>query len=138
MSYSNAGNIDLTIRRLLPIVNHMVKYRGNQLDLTFAALADPIRRSILARLQKGEATVTELASPHSVSLPAISKHLRVLERVGLIHRTQEGRIHRMRLVARPIKDAHEWLESYRQFWDGQLDSLGNYIGELNANKRRKK
>lgn len=116
----------------------MVNHSSSQLDLTFAAMADPIRRTILARLQRGVASVTELASPHAVSLPAISKHLRVLERAGLIDRTKEGRIHLVRLVARPIKDAHEWLESYRQFWEGQLDALGNYIDELNAKRRRKK
>ena len=128
----------MTICRLLPILNHMVKHSSSQLDRTFAAMADPIRRTILARLQRGVATVTELASPHAVSLPAISKHLRVLERAGLIDRTKEGRIHLVRLVARPIQDAHEWLESYRQFWEGQLDALGNYIDELNARKRRRK
>jgi DNA-binding transcriptional ArsR family regulator len=128
----------LTIERSLPILNHMVNHPRNQLDLTFAAISDPIRRAILVRLQQGATSVTELAAPHAVSPPAISRHLRVLERAGLIDRTKEGRVHRVRLVARPIKDAHQWLESYRQFWEGRLDALGNYVDELNFRNRRRK
>ncbi|MEX0679682.1 MAG: metalloregulator ArsR/SmtB family transcription factor [Pirellulales bacterium] len=116
----------------------MVKYSAAPLDRTFSALADPIRRSILARLQDGSATVTELAKPFRVSLPAISRHLRVLECAGLVRRTREGRIHRLRLVARPIGEAAGWIEAYRRFWEGQFDSLGNYIRTLDKKKGRLK
>lgn len=115
----------------------MVKYHGDPLDLTFAALSDPIRRSILKRLQRGEASVTELAGPFRVSLPAISKHLRVLERAGLVARKRSGRMHRIRLAAKPMKDAAQWLAMYRQFWDGQLDSLGQYLTTLKREGKRK-
>lgn len=91
------------------------------------ALADPIRRAILMRLSQGEATVGELARPFYVSRPAISKHLRVLERAGLVVRTPEGRISRCTLDAAPMRDAAEWVERYRKFWEGQLDSLSRYL-----------
>ena len=97
------------------------------LDLLFSALSDPIRRAILARLAEGEATVGDLARPFSVSLPAISKHLRVLERAGLLERRIEGRVHRCRLQPRPLKDAVDWLAEYRQFWERQLDALEAYL-----------
>ena len=99
----------------------------HSLDLLFSALSDPIRRAILARLAEGEATVGDLARPFSVSLPAISKHLRVLERAGLLERRIEGRVHRCRLQPRPLKDAVDWLTEYRQFWERQLDSLEAYL-----------
>ena len=98
-----------------------------QLDLTFGALADPTRRAILARLSRGEATVGELAEPFAVSRPAISKHLRVLERAGLVRRARDGRISRCELDAEPMREASEWVENYRQFWEGQLDSLARYL-----------
>jgi DNA-binding transcriptional ArsR family regulator len=100
---------------------------GRRLDFTFGALADPIRRAILARLAKGEATVGELARPFDVSRPAISKHLRVLERAGLVQRTRDGRISRCELDAEPMRDAADWIERYRQFWEEQLDSLARYL-----------
>ena len=100
---------------------------NRQLDLTFGALADPIRRAILARLAVGEATVGELAEPFAVSRPAISKHLRVLERAGLVRRTPEGRISRCELDAGPMRDAAAWVERYRKYWEGQLDSLSRYL-----------
>ncbi|MCH9047302.1 MAG: winged helix-turn-helix transcriptional regulator [SAR324 cluster bacterium] len=99
----------------------------HSLDLLFSALSDPIRRAILARLAEGEATVGDLARPFSVSLPAISKHLRVLERAGLLERRIEGRVHRCRLQPRPLKDAVDWLAEYRQFWERQLDALEAYL-----------
>ena len=102
---------------------------GRKLDLTFGALADPIRRAILTRLAKGEATVGELARPFDVSRPAISKHLRVLERAGLVQRTRDGRISRCELDAEPMRDAADWIERYRQFWEEQLDSLARYLEE---------
>lgn len=114
----------------------MVKYKAS-LDSTFAALSDPTRRAILTRLRKGSASVMELAEPFQFSLPAISKHLRVLERAGFIHRTKEGRVHRLQLVAQPMKDAAEWIENYRAFWEGQLDSLADYLGTLKKKERRK-
>jgi DNA-binding transcriptional ArsR family regulator len=115
------------------MVNHMVKY-PRHLDATFSALADPIRRAIVARLSRGECSVTNLAQPFDVSLPAISKHLRVLEKAGLLARRREGRVHRCRLVTRPLKDAEEWIARYRQFWEQRLDALAEYL----ADSRKKK
>lgn len=100
---------------------------SEQLDLTFGALADPTRRAILARLALGEATVGELARPFAVSRPAISKHLRVLERAGLVQRARDGRISRCGLDAAPMREAAAWVERYRRFWEGQLDSLQRYV-----------
>ena len=97
------------------------------LDLVFGALADPIRRAILARLAEGEATVGQLAQPFDVSRPAISKHLRVLERARLVRRTPEGRMSRCELDAGPMQEAAEWVERYRKFWEVQLDSLKRYV-----------
>ena len=102
------------------------------LDSTFSALADPTRRAILARLALGEATVGELAQPFAVSLPAISKHLRVLEDAGLMARHKEGRIHRCRLVATPLHAAADWLLFYQRFWEGTFDSLADYLAQDNA------
>ena len=98
-----------------------------RLDLTFAALADPTRRAILARLATGDASVGDLAKPFRVSRPAISKHLRVLERAGLVQRAREGRVSRCELDAAPLRDAAQWMERYRAFWTNQLDSLKQYI-----------
>lgn len=111
----------------------MVKHK--RLDATFAALADPTRRAMLKRLHRGPASVKELADPFEVSLPAISKHLRVLERAGLLKRKKEGRVHRLSLLAGPLKDAAEWLAEYRIFWERQLDSLADYLGELKERKK---
>jgi DNA-binding transcriptional ArsR family regulator len=104
---------------------------SSQLDLIFSALADPIRRAILARLAEGEATVGELARPFDVSRPAISKHLRVLERAGLVRRTPDGRLSRCGLDAAPLQEAARWVERYRVFWEDQLDSLASYLEEPN-------
>jgi DNA-binding transcriptional ArsR family regulator len=97
------------------------------LDTIFGALADPTRRAILASLAKGEASVSELARPHPMSLPAILKHLRVLEDAGLVAQRKSGRVRHCRLVAQPLKDATDWLEQYRLFWERQLDSLDRYL-----------
>jgi DNA-binding transcriptional ArsR family regulator len=97
------------------------------LDLTFGALADPIRRAILARLAGGEVTVGELARPFDVSRPAISKHLRVLERAGLVRRARDGRVSRCELDPGPMRDAAEWVEGYRKYWENRLDSLARYL-----------
>jgi DNA-binding transcriptional ArsR family regulator len=102
------------------------------LDHTFAALADPTRRAILSRLAAGEATVTELARPFEISLPAISRHLKVLEKAGLISRGREAQWRPRTLRASPLKDAASWLEEYRQFWEQSLDRLEEFIGELKA------
>jgi DNA-binding transcriptional ArsR family regulator len=100
------------------------------LSSTFSALADPTRRAILARLASGEASVTELAQPFDMSLPAVSKHLKVLERAGLITRGREAQWRPCRLDAAPLKDAADWLESYRRFWEQSLDRLEDYLREL--------
>jgi DNA-binding transcriptional ArsR family regulator len=102
------------------------------LDHTFAALADPTRRAILSRLASGEATVTDLAQPFEISLPAISRHLKVLERAGLISRGREAQWRPRTLRAGPLKEAAEWLEEYRQFWEQSLDRLEEFIQELKA------
>src|SRR5881628_2103163 len=102
----------------------------DRLNRTFAALADPTRRAILARLASGEASVTELAKPFEMSMPAVSKHLKVLERAGLIARGREAQWRPCRLEAGPLKDAAEWVEHYRQFWEQSLDRLDDYLREL--------
>jgi DNA-binding transcriptional ArsR family regulator len=100
------------------------------LSTTFAALADPTRRAILARLATGEASVTELAEPFEMSLPAVSKHLKVLERAGLIARGRQAQWRPCRLDAVPLKDAADWLEHYRRFWEQSLDRLEHYLRAL--------
>jgi DNA-binding transcriptional ArsR family regulator len=105
----------------------MVKYFLNTLNKTFSALADPTRRAILARLVNGEASVTKLAEPFNVTLPAIMKHIRVLEDAGLITREKEGRVSRCRLNAGPLKNAAEWINFYEQFWQDKLDALEAYL-----------
>jgi DNA-binding transcriptional ArsR family regulator len=102
----------------------------DRLSTTFAALADPTRRAILARLASGEASVTELAEPFAMSLPAISKHLKVLEHAGLIARGREAQWRPCRLEAGPLKDAADWLEEYRRFWGQSFDRLEAYLPEL--------
>ena len=104
----------------------------DRLSQTFAALADPTRRAILARLTAGQTSVTELAEPHAMSLPAISKHLRVLERSGLIERSRNAQWRPCRLKAEPMKDAVDWLEHYRRHWEESLDRLAEYLKELQA------
>jgi DNA-binding transcriptional ArsR family regulator len=98
-----------------------------RLNRTFGALADPTRRAILGRLARGDANVGELARPFRVSRPAISKHLRVLERAGLVRRSREGRISRCALDAAVMREAAEWVERYRGFWSGRLDALAHYV-----------
>jgi len=105
----------------------MVKYSPASLDRTFAALADPTRRRILAHLARGDQRVTHLARPHRMSLPAVSKHLRVLEKAGLLRRRRYGRVHQMQLEAGPLKKAAQWVEEYRKFWEGSLDRLAAYL-----------
>jgi DNA-binding transcriptional ArsR family regulator len=108
---------------------------ADHLSATFAALADPTRRAILARLALGETSVTELAEPFAMSLPAVSKHLKVLERAGLIARGREAQWRPCRLEAGPLKDATDWLEQYRRFWDESFDRLGDYLRVLQAKEK---
>src|SRR3954470_6251347 len=117
----------------------MVKYASRTLNRTFAALADPTRRKILAHLARGDRRVTDLARPHNMSLPAVSKHLRVLENAGLLRRRRYGRVHEMQLSAEPLKKAARWVEDYREFWEGSLDRLAAYLEKTNktADKKRR-
>jgi DNA-binding transcriptional ArsR family regulator len=99
----------------------------DRLDVVFRALAHRTRRALLARLAEGSHRVTELAEPESMTLPAVSKHLRVLERAGLVMRDIDGRVHRCSLGPAPLRDVQHWLDHYRQFWDHSLDSLARYV-----------
>jgi DNA-binding transcriptional ArsR family regulator len=109
----------------------------DRLDATFAALADPTRRAILARLASGEASVTELAAPFAISQPAISKHLKVLERAGLISRGREAQRRPRRLEARPLAEANEWLERYRRYWEGNFQRLDALLDELKTREKKR-
>jgi len=115
----------------------MVKYPSVALSRTFAALADPTRRRILAHLSRGDRCVTDLARPHAMSLPAISKHLRVLEKAGLLRRRRYGRVHEIQLQAKPLKQAAQWVEEYRKFWEGSLDRLAEYLERADKRSRKK-
>jgi DNA-binding transcriptional ArsR family regulator len=108
----------------------------DQLSSTFAALADPTRRAILARLVAGDASVTELAKPFALSLPAVSKHLKVLERAGLISRGREAQWRPCRLRAEALKDVSDWVEQYRALWEERLDNLEEYLRELQQGKEK--
>jgi DNA-binding transcriptional ArsR family regulator len=108
-----------------------------RLDRTFAALADPTRRAILARLSTGEASVTELAEPFAMSMPAVSKHLKVLERAGLIARGRQRQWRPARLEAGPLKEVAEWTERYRHFWEESYERLGEYLDELQGRGKEK-
>jgi len=108
-----------------------------RLDATFAALADPTRRAILARLAKGEASVLELAEPFAMSQPAISKHLKVLERAGLIARGRDAQRRPCRLVGRPLRDVNAWIERYREFWDASFDALDDVLEDLKQQERKR-
>jgi DNA-binding transcriptional ArsR family regulator len=108
----------------------------DRLSTTFAALADPTRRAILARLTSGETTVTELAKPFKMSLPAVSKHLQVLERAGLIARGRDAQWRPCRLQAGPLKEVADWLEPYRRFWDESFDRLSDYLMELHTKEKQ--
>src|SRR5881398_2605278 len=117
----------------------MVKY-SSTLNRTFAALADPTRRRILAHLARGDKCVTHLAKPHAMSLPAVSKHLRVLEKAGLLRRRRHGRVHEIKLEAEPLRHAAQWVEHYRRFWEGSLDRLADFLeksGKKTQSKRAK-
>ncbi len=109
----------------------------DRLSATFSALADPTRRAILARLALGETSVSELAEPFDMSLPAISKHLKVLERAGLITRGREAQWRPCRIEPAALRDVDNWLERYRRFWDASLDRLGDYLNELQAKEKKR-
>ena len=109
----------------------------DRLSSTFAALADPTRRAILARLSLGETSVTELAQPFQMTMPAVTKHLKVLERAGLISRGREAQWRPCKLDAAPLNDAATWVEQYRQFWEARLDRLDDYLQELQTKERSK-
>jgi DNA-binding transcriptional ArsR family regulator len=111
---------------------------SQRLDATFAALADPTRRAILARLASGELSVNELARPFEISQPAVSKHLRVLERAGLISRGQQAQRRPRKLEAKPLAEATEWLERYRQFWEARYQKLDLLLDELKLQARKSK
>lgn len=109
-------------------------FAPSQLDATFAALADPTRRAILARLAQGEATVHELSQPFSISQPAISKHLAVLEKAGLISRGQDAQRRPRKLAAQPMAEAVQWLESFRTYWEGNYNRLDNLLAAMQTKK----
>jgi DNA-binding transcriptional ArsR family regulator len=104
--------------------------RSRRLDDVFQALADPTRRKMLAALARGEATAGELGAPFRISQPAVSRHIRVLERAGLVTRQVDGRLHRLRLAPQPLQDAEEWIARHRRFWEASLDSLGRTLAEI--------
>jgi DNA-binding transcriptional ArsR family regulator len=116
----------------------MVKCSSRILDRTFAALADPTRRRMLEHLSHGDLCVTDLARPYSMSLPAVSKHLRVLEKAGLVRRRRTGRVHSLKLQTEPMKQANAWIEEYRKFWEGSLDRLDEYLQQLQKDEPQPK
>lgn len=111
-------------------------HRPDPLSATFAALADPTRRAILARLASGETSVTELAAPFEMTLPAVTKHLKVLERAGLISRGRQAQWRPCKLEAQPLREVAGWVVQYRQFWDERLDRLEVYLRELQAQEKK--
>ncbi len=112
--------------------------RDSKLDAVFSALADPTRRRILSRLAKGPASITEIATPFAMTLPAVSKHLRVLERAGLMRRERDGWYHRCHLETRPLESAVAFLAKYRPFWEDTLEALARHAEEPRANKRSRR
>jgi DNA-binding transcriptional ArsR family regulator len=114
----------------------MVKCSPRFLNRTFAALADPTRRRILEHLAGGDRCVTDLARPYSMSLPAVSKHLRILEKAGLVRRRRNGRVHNLKLEAAPMKQASQWIEEYRRFWEESFDRLDSYLQELQKKENK--
>ena len=109
---------------------------ADQLSMTFSALSDPTRRAILARLASGETTVSDLARPFKMTKPAVTKHLKVLERARLIERGRDAQWRPCRLKAKPLRDAHDWIDQYRKFWEERLDRLEEYLRELQSKENR--
>jgi DNA-binding transcriptional ArsR family regulator len=132
----------LTTSRLYSIIdvlwNDLVMETSYTLDATFAALADPTRRAILARLASGEASVIELAKPFAMSQPAVSRHLKVLERAGLISRSQDAQRRPRRLEAKPLAEASQWIEGYRRFWETSFQRLDGLLDEMRATHKKSK
>jgi DNA-binding transcriptional ArsR family regulator len=119
------------------LINRLVRaVSPDRLDATFAALADPTRRAILARLASGESSVKELAEPFEISAPAVTKHLKVLERAGLITRGREAQWRPCRLSATPLREVADWVEPYRRFWDESFDRLDTYLEQLKGHQRQ--
>ena len=118
------------------IFNRMVKYQSTDLDSVFSALGDATRRAILAQLAEGDSRVTELARPHDMSLPAVSKHLRVLEQAGLVKKQKDGRVIRCSLDPAALKTAADWVDQYRRFWDERFDQLARYLEDTHPNKEK--
>lgn len=116
----------------------MVEYDTDLLDKTFGALADPTRRRILAQLSEGEICVTDLARPHAMSLAAVSKHVIVLEKAGLVKRRKDGRVHSLALETKPMQEAQAWLDRYRQFWTANLDGFEKYLEKLQPPQKEPK
>ncbi|MGB8355910.1 MAG: metalloregulator ArsR/SmtB family transcription factor [Chthoniobacteraceae bacterium] len=114
----------------------MVEYSSKLLDRTFGALADPTRRRILSQLAKGDGCVTDLARPHRMSLAAVSKHLIVLEKAGLVRRRRNGRVHSLALEAKPMQEAQAWINRYRKFWEGNLDQFESYLEKLQTKENK--
>ena len=114
----------------------MVKYSTAQIDATFSALGDATRREMLARLARGSSSVTELAKPFPISLPAVSKHLKVLEEAGLIIREKEGQVRRCHLKTEPLKEVANWIGHYQKFWERQLDNLEDYLNQTQSKEDR--
>jgi len=128
----------LTASPVLVIFNHMVELQDTSLNQTYAAIADPTRRAILIRLMQSEARVTELAEPFDISLNAVSKHLRVLERAQLIRRRIKGRDHYLSVNIEPLQEAAEWIETYQQFWEKRMDALELFLVKKNSQKKPKR
>ena len=121
----------------MQLIGYESETAGPGLDATFAALADPTRRAILARLATGEASVAELAEPFAMTQPAISKHLKVLERAGLVSQVRDAQRRPRRLEAAPLAEATEWLERYRKFWQGRFKALDDLLAELKQNEKQR-
>jgi len=115
----------------------MVNYKPESLDLVFGALSDPTRRRMVARLSEGPASVAELGEPFDITKPAVTKHVKVLERAGLLERRKDGRIHRCSLNPEPMQDAERWIEEYRRFWEASLGRLSRYFDESAGTEKEK-
>jgi DNA-binding transcriptional ArsR family regulator len=118
------------------LISQLVNYMPDALNTTFAALSDPTRRAILARLALGETSVKELSEPFSISAPTITKHLKVLERAGLISRSRDAQWRPCRLEAAPLREVSQWVENYRRFWEEKFASLDNYLSDLQKKEKR--
>lgn len=121
---------------LVSIVHRMVNYTDGQMDAVFTALADSTRRGMVAQLSSGSATIGELGRPYPITKPAVTKHVKILERAGLIQRQKNGRIHRCTLNKEPMKQAEEWIERHRKFWETSLDSLADYLNQQTEKEKK--